>query len=111
MINAGHLPAIRIHESGEMGQIAPQRVPLGIVPQTLYTETTVSLRNASLYLFSDGLTEATVKGEHIGLDGLVTLLHSLGQEPATLRLQAVMERLTRDADLLRDDITLLVLQP
>ena len=66
----------------------------------------MSLAGGSLYLCSDGLTEAGQdRGEAVGSDGLRRLVEQLAGKPLGERVDAIVAQVSRLAP--RDDLTLL----
>jgi len=59
MASAGHPPLLVAAGDGRVQAVEDSGLPLGIMPDTVYTERTVALPpGANLLLFTDGLTEA-----------------------------------------------------
>jgi serine phosphatase RsbU (regulator of sigma subunit)/anti-sigma regulatory factor (Ser/Thr protein kinase) len=59
MASAGHPPLLLAAGDGRVQAVEDSGLPLGIMPDTIYTERTVALPpGANLLLFTDGLTEA-----------------------------------------------------
>ncbi len=57
--NAGHPPALLVRTSGEVTQLGPTGMPLGLIADCRYTRGTCSLEPGdTLVLYSDGYTEA-----------------------------------------------------
>jgi sigma-B regulation protein RsbU (phosphoserine phosphatase) len=76
-----------------------------------FPEVKCQLNGGSLYLFSDGVTEAhTVDGSELGVKGLAKWLKDLQFKPPQQRLQAIVNRLTPKQKPLRDDITLMLIE-
>jgi sigma-B regulation protein RsbU (phosphoserine phosphatase) len=114
LANAGHLPVMRIGRDGRCRSFAAEDPPLGVqcrLEHSRYHEIELSLRGARLYLYSDGATEAhRADGSAVGFDGLRDLLVREGHRPAGERLRAVAAAIDGDAEELRDDLTLLVVE-
>ncbi len=64
--NAGHCPLLLFHAKGaDPEEIAPEGMPLGIVPDALYVETFVALEpGACVLLYTDGVTESLNREGH-----------------------------------------------
>ncbi|MEJ2361024.1 MAG: PP2C family protein-serine/threonine phosphatase [Gammaproteobacteria bacterium] len=107
-VNAGHMPALVLGPGEAIRLIETGEQPLGILPDTRFSlSEPIELRGATLYLYSDGVTEAkTVNGGMLGQEGLVTLLQQHAGKPPAQRLQAVVGAI-RPQQQLHDDITLL----
>ncbi|HSV29368.1 MAG TPA: SpoIIE family protein phosphatase, partial [Candidatus Omnitrophota bacterium] len=66
---------------------------------------------ASLYLFTDGLTEAKWdKGHMLGAAGVEKLLARHAALPLPDRLEAVLADVARDGLALKDDLTMMVVE-
>jgi sigma-B regulation protein RsbU (phosphoserine phosphatase) len=106
LANAGHEPVL-CHIAGEsFTSIPAEGPPLGIVPGVPFPEVAISLQGGSLYVFSDGLTEAcSATGEQLGAEGLKKMIAKFGHQPVGERVESII------ADVgeleLRDDLTLL----
>ena len=106
--NAGHEPLLCHHTDGSFGSSAAEAPPLGILAGTEFPEVEIALRGGSLYVFSDGLTEAASEsGEQLGPEGLKKMIVKFAHKPVNERVDAII------ADVgeleLRDDLTLLAL--
>jgi sigma-B regulation protein RsbU (phosphoserine phosphatase) len=106
--NAGHEPLLCHHQDGSFDSSEAEAPPLGILAGTVFPEIEIALRGGSLYVFSDGLTEATAdSGEQLGPEGLKKMITKFADKPVGDRVEAII------ADVgeleLRDDLTLLAL--
>jgi sigma-B regulation protein RsbU (phosphoserine phosphatase) len=110
LANAGHQPALFQGRQGEIEWIGGESPPLGILPGIDFPETRLNLAGGSLYLYTDGVTEAQTNGEMLGEDGLLALIQAHQAKPASLRLNAMLASLQRDGRLLIDDVTMLVVE-
>ena len=73
-IGRGQIPALlSIDNDGNVKSISPEGLPLGILPDTLFSNHTEVLpRNSRVLLYTDGLTEArNSAGEFFGQDRLI----------------------------------------
>jgi serine phosphatase RsbU (regulator of sigma subunit) len=70
--NAGHCPLLLTSRESEVDPVAPDGMPLGIVPDAVFEEKTVSLRPSShVLLYTDGIIEAVdQEGELYGQERL-----------------------------------------
>ena len=107
--NAGHLPPILRRSNGEFMRFDADMPPLGILSGIEFQDEAVSLQGGSLYLYSDGVTEAG-GGEGIGEEGLKEMLGEFALYPLAQRLRGIVERLSSDGQPLHDDITLLAIE-
>jgi sigma-B regulation protein RsbU (phosphoserine phosphatase) len=103
--NAGHEPPV-CHTEGRFSIFEAGAPPLGIVPGVEIPEAELDLRGGSLYIFSDGLTEAeTESGNQLGREGFEALLEKFTDLPPAGRVAAVVESVSQLT--LNDDLTLL----
>lgn len=75
-VNAGHNPGLILRQ-GEVHELPPSGVPLGLVPGAQYTAREAALEVGDvLCLYSDGITEASSPSdEEFGPERLAALLH------------------------------------
>ncbi len=107
LANAGHEPALWLASNGEFRSIPADAPPLGIFPGEVFPQSEVCLRGGSLYLFSDGLTEACTPSGALGSQGVQELIRRAVSLPLAERVKAVLTDVGRLE--LRDDLTLLAL--
>jgi sigma-B regulation protein RsbU (phosphoserine phosphatase) len=104
--NAGHEPALFHATDGRFADVPADAPPLGILPGTEFPENDLDLTGGSLYLCSDGLTEAKrPDGSQLGREGLQELVVRFAGKPLAERIDAIA-RMTGELEL-RDDLTLL----
>lgn len=113
LANAGHEPPLLVRgEAAEL--VAGGMPPLGIDPTLFLSgcpESEVDLSGGTLYLFTDGLSEARDgEGVMLGAEGVLDLLGRHARLPAPERLAAVMDEIAPDGMALRDDLTMLVVE-
>lgn len=76
-----------------------------------YEETVLDLRRGDcILIFTDGAIEiADPQGKHLGFEGLVTILKSLGYPQSAVGFKEIEEELLRYSDRIRldDDVTFL----
>jgi serine phosphatase RsbU (regulator of sigma subunit)/anti-sigma regulatory factor (Ser/Thr protein kinase) len=80
--SAGHCPLlVAVDSEGNVKTLSPEGLPLGILPDTTFSNQTEILpRNARILLYTDGLTEArNSAGEFFGQDRLVKWLKRTAQ--------------------------------
>jgi sigma-B regulation protein RsbU (phosphoserine phosphatase) len=105
LANAGHEPPV-CHIESAFSIVEAGAPPLGIVPGVEIPEVQLDLNGGSLYIFSDGLTEAENKaGEQLGREGFEALLPRFADKPLTERVAAIVENVSLLS--LKDDLTLL----
>jgi sigma-B regulation protein RsbU (phosphoserine phosphatase) len=103
--NAGHEPAV-CHTEGQFEIFEAGAPPLGVLPDGDFPETEVHLCGGSLYIFSDGLTEAeTESGDQLGREGFERLVSKYAGVALAERVAAIVDSVSQLE--LRDDLTLL----
>ena len=103
--NAGHEPPVCRAEGGA-SIVEAGAPPLGIVPGVEIPEVELDLRGGSLYVFSDGLTEADTKsGDPLGRQGFEALVEQFADLPLAGRVEAIVDSVGQLG--LKDDLTLL----
>lgn len=107
--NAGHLPPILRKTNGEFISFDADMPPLGIMPGIEFQDEALCLQGGSLYLYSDGVTEAGGEQE-LGEEGLKAMLDEFAKYPLAQRLRGIVERLSSSGQPLHDDITLLAIE-
>lgn len=108
--NAGLPSVLRVDIDGTR-RFRAEGPPLGILADMDFPEQRTNLRDASLYLFSDGVTDARrPDGSMIGLDGAESLLLEAHADHAVpqSRLRAIASALRRMQ--LGDDTTLMLVE-
>ena len=104
--NAGHEPPLYRSRSGAFEAFPADAPPLGIVPGCEFPESRLSMAGGSLYLCSDGLTEAAcATGEQLGRAGLERLIDRFASKPISERIEAIAGDLSECE--VHDDLTLL----
>jgi serine phosphatase RsbU (regulator of sigma subunit) len=113
--NAGHCPLLFCNLSGGHSWIAPEGMPLGILPDGTFLDELVSLEDCSaLMLYTDGLTEArNQQGEFYGQERLGAWLKAQTPgRPGASELSAAFKLEMRDFQAngpINDDQTVLIL--
>ena len=75
LVNAGHTPPLIVRNDGTVDEIGSTGPILGVLPNATWHSTTTHLGHGeSLVLYSDGVSEAIVDGEELGVAGLRKLL-------------------------------------
>jgi sigma-B regulation protein RsbU (phosphoserine phosphatase) len=113
-VNAGHCPVLIRRRNGGIERIESSGLPLGILGNASYKETTSSLEPGDLVLlYTDGLTEAEDPDEEeFGVERVeqvVARLSDATAEAACGELLRVVEEFTQGQPL-QDDATLLVVE-
>jgi phosphoserine phosphatase RsbU/P len=83
--NAGHCPAIVVGRGG-VSSIESAGLPLGMFLDTEFSATRVQLESGdTLFLYTDGLSEACNESDEYGVDRVMTLVHQqAARQPAEL---------------------------
>lgn len=71
IVNAGHPPPLVVRRNGAIEEIGSTGPILGVLPNAKWSSRTMHLeRGDALVLYSDGVTEAIVDGEELGVLGV-----------------------------------------
>ena len=98
--NAGHCPPLIVRADGSIEEIGSTGPILGVLPNPSWQSVSMQLSPGDTVVFySDGVTEAEIDGEELGVHGLRDLL-SRG-----LTLEQVLEKLSTC-----DDVTMLAVR-
>ena len=83
--NAGHCPAIVVGRNGA-SRIDSTGMPLGMFRETEFSPTLIQLEAGdTLFLYTDGLSEAASESDEYGVDRVMTLVHQQSaSQPAEL---------------------------
>jgi sigma-B regulation protein RsbU (phosphoserine phosphatase) len=112
LANAGHEPPLVSAAPGEFFALEAHEPPLGIAPDVVagtYPESQVRVLAGSVYVFSDGITEAcTGGGEPLGPEGLQRLVDDVAHLPLDEGVRSVVREVSRLDH--RDDLTLLAIR-
>jgi len=116
LTNAGHEPPLHFDLRTERFTAIPADGPplgiaQGIAGSDGYPVTELDLAGGMLYVFTDGLTEATTfGGGMLGIDGARALIRDHSEESPDLRLKSISGAVKLPGQSLRDDLTLLVVE-
>ena len=111
LVNAGHPPALLIGEHGEVDVLPARSPPLGVVPDLPFEETRHELGRGSLYMFTDGLVEASNESrDKLGYAGVLELLRCYAEVAPGERLARMLGRLSLGEIASRDDVTILLIE-
>jgi sigma-B regulation protein RsbU (phosphoserine phosphatase) len=114
--NAGHEPPLLFDVMrGSFLSIPAEAPPLGIAAGIAgsggFPVADIDLKGGTLYVFTDGLTEATTfGGGMLGLDGARALIRDHAEESPDLRLKSIAGAVKLPGKPLRDDLTLLIVE-
>lgn len=111
LANAGHVPAIRHGRDGSFTHFESRSLPLGILPDQAFEEVSFSLAEASLYLYTDGLSEGLARALRLpdDLGNLQTLIEKHCHMPRQQRLHQFAQEASR-LDYSFDDLTILLIE-
>ena len=116
LTNAGHEPPLLFDIMRESFMSIPADAPplgiaTGIAGPDGYPVVEVDLKGGSLYIFTDGLTEATTfGGGMLGIDGVRALIRDHSDETPDLRIKHIAGAVKLPGKPLRDDLTLIVVE-
>jgi sigma-B regulation protein RsbU (phosphoserine phosphatase) len=111
LANAGHEPPL-LARDGRFEPLTEGMPPLGVMPGLFAAgcpETTIDLAGGTLYLFTDGLTEARTVDGMLGGEGVERLLTAHAARPASERLATLLAAVEQGGGL-RDDVTIVVVE-
>jgi sigma-B regulation protein RsbU (phosphoserine phosphatase) len=112
--NAGHNPPLLIQSGGHVTELAEGTVPLGLVDNDSYLETTAQLEPGDLLvLYTDGLTDSeNAQGETFGTERVLNWAARQWQLPAVEVEKSLLDAVTKFCNGRRqgDDLTLLVIR-
>lgn len=107
--NAGFPPVLRVDVHGNTEQFPAEGPPVGILRRLDFPEQETNLEHASLYLFSDGVTDVRdASGRMLGVEGVEEIVRDLGALPPEPRLRALVRELRQLT--VTDDTTLMLIE-
>ena len=111
--NAGHEPPLVLTSKGEFFSIPAESPPLGISPSLIgdesFPEKEIRLDGGAIYIFSDGVTEGYLAtGNELGAEGFKSLVKKTEKNGVFSLLNLLKAKVLEGERLLRDDVTLLV---
>lgn len=116
LTNAGHEPPLLFDIARESFMAIPADAPplgiaTGIAGPDGFPVVDMDLKGGSLYIFTDGLTEATTfGGGMLGIDGVRALIRDHAEETPDLRIKHIAGAVKLPGKPLRDDLTLIVVE-
>ena len=111
LANAGHQPPLYHSNNGKFEEYPAEAPPIGILPGAEFPVKTLHLAGGSLYIFTDGVTEAVTEDDkQLEVRGLMELIKRHHGNAAGLRLEQIISALRRPDISQHDDITMLVIQ-
>ena len=107
--SAGHEPPIIFSKDGSFTNYSEAGPPLGIMPNTKYTENTISFADSSMYIFTDGITEIkNPNGEMLGSEGFENYIKKYQETPNNERLNTIIDDILKTGHIQKDDLTIVV---
>lgn len=108
--NAGHQPPL-YHHDGKFDEIDATAPPLGIISGAEFPVSTLPLDGGSLYMFTDGVTEAEGdNGEQLDVSGLIKLIELSHQVAGAERLAGIVKKIYKPNVSQHDDITIMLIE-
>ncbi len=108
--NAGHEPPIIHNNDGSFSNFNEAGPPLGIIPNTKYTEHKISFEKSSMYIFTDGITEIKKHdGKMLGSEGFQKYIHKHKNLPVNQRLKIIIDEIISTGHIQKDDLTILTI--
>ena len=105
--NAGHEPPLIFSKEGSFSSFTEAGPPLGIMPNTKYTEHKISFSKSSMYIFTDGITEIkNPKGEMLGSEGFQNYIKKYQSKPNSERLNIIVSEILNEGHVQKDDLTI-----
>ena len=107
--NAGHVPPLVLRANGRVEEVAPTGPVAGMLEDARWSSTQVGLGEGdALVLYTDGVTEANVDGEELGLGRLREIV---ARAPRQGRASDIAEAVLSELPGHQDDLTLMVIRP
>ena len=108
--SAGHEPPIIFSKDGSFSNYNEAGPPLGIMPNTKYTEHTIPFNDSSMYIFTDGITEIkNPNGEMLGSEGFQNYIKQYQSTPNNERLKIMIDDILNKGHIQKDDLTIVVI--
>jgi len=109
LANAGHEPPIIYSKDGSFSNYTEAGPPLGIMPNTKYTEHKITFEDSSMYIFTDGITEIkNPKGDMLGSEGFQNYIKKYQSTPNNERLKIIIDEILKEGHVQKDDLTIVV---
>lgn len=108
LANAGHTPPLVLRAKGHIEEIGSTGPIAGVLPNSRWSSVTTTLEEGdALVLYSDGVTEASVDGEELGVGGLRQIVT---RAPRNARASHIAAALLQEIPHGDDDLTLVVVR-
>ena len=110
LASAGHEPPIIFSKDGSFTNYNEAGPPLGIMPNTKYTEHTIPFVDSSMYIFTDGITEIkNPNGEMLGSEGFQNYIKQYQSTVNNERLKVMIQDILNKGHIQKDDLTIVVI--
>ena len=108
--SAGHEPPIIFDQNEKFTNYTESGPPLGIMPNTKYTEHSIPFKKSSMYIFTDGITEIkNDKGEMLGSEGFQNYIKKHKEKSNDERLEVIINEILNSGHTQKDDLTIVVI--
>ena len=108
--SAGHEPPIIFDQNEKFTNYTESGPPLGIMPNTKYTEHSIQFKKSSMYIFTDGITEIkNDKGEMLGSEGFQNYIKKHKEKSNDERLEVIINEILNSGHTQKDDLTIVVI--
>ncbi|WMS88651.1 HDOD domain-containing protein [Pleionea litopenaei] len=109
LVNAGHIPALKVGENS-IEQIEAHGPPLGVVDGYHFDVYRNDFKQRRLYLYTDGITESRKKdGTELGTKEFIQWIVQSRHLPLHEQLDFLQSRFENDIEEWQDDLTLMML--
>ena len=109
--NAGHQPPLFHKHDDTFEELPATAPPVGIMSGIEFPATTLSLEGGSLYIFTDGVTEAMDDtNNELEVKGLIKLIQDNSEMISCKRLDSIVSKIRRPNVDQHDDITILLIE-
>lgn len=112
LCNAGHCPPFLL-QNGQVQKIEATGLPIGLLCESQYTVRNFRLQpGESIFLYSDGLSEAHKNGDEYSIDRIGDVLNQFQNLSASQLVGIILEDFTSflDGDTRNDDLTIMVIK-
>ena len=108
--NAGHQPPLVRQANGEYQDYPADAPPLGIMPNMQFPAETIRLNGASMYIFTDGLSEARMDNQQLEVSGIMQVIDKYHNINSKQRLNKIIDEVSNNGWELTDDLTLMIIE-
>jgi len=110
-VNAGHGEVLKIEGSGESMHIQSSSPPLAIVGAADFqpVEETYAFGDWRLWVVTDGISEALLNGQEIGMNGILAIASRFSSDPIDVSVAKTLDLVRSDKLQTSDDSTVVVI--